>query len=211
MLPCPGTSSRRTSAQGRQSSDHEQPSPGSRQPHIEPTAIGEKAQGTGSIIPYGRKQDNLLLPAFEPIHSFDFDLGELPGAAGTQNFTKAVSVIRVDIEQIVQERNLRYIRRYDANVLAAEVLGMTLEDSLACRKLNVHLVPAQQIFQNGAHYSCVSHIDSAAILCCLETIMIQEHDRWSASSQCVDYKVLRHWRLQLGKDISSRINGAIFQ
>jgi hypothetical protein len=142
MLPCCGTSSRRTSTQSRQSSNHEQPSPSSRETHIEPTAIGEKAQGAGSIIPYCRKQHNLLLPAFEPIHSFDFDLGELPGAAGTKGFTKAVSLVRVNVEQIVQKRNLRYIRRYDANVLAAEVLGMVLEDSPGCRKLDVHLIPA---------------------------------------------------------------------
>jgi hypothetical protein len=98
MLPCHGSSSRRTSTQGRQPSNHEQPSPGSRQSHIESTTIGEKAQGTSSIIPYRRKQDNLLLPAFEPVHSFDFDLGKLPGPAGTQDLTKAVSVIRVDVE-----------------------------------------------------------------------------------------------------------------
>jgi hypothetical protein len=121
VLPCNGSTSRRTSTQSRQSSNNEQPSPGPRQSHVQTAAVGEKAEGTGSIVPHCGKQHDFLLPAFEPVHRFDFDLGELLGSVA-QSITEAVSVIRVHVQQIIQQRNLRYVRGNDANVFAAEVL-----------------------------------------------------------------------------------------
>jgi hypothetical protein len=175
MLPCNGSTSRRTSTQCRQSSDNEQPSPGPRQSHVQTAAVGEKAEGTGSIVPHCGKQHDFLLPAFEPVHGLDFDLGELLGSVA-QSVTETVSVIRVDVKQIIQQRNLRYVWGYDANVFAAEVLVVVIRTLFGRLKVKVHLILPQQIFKDGAHNSCVGHIDPAAILGCLETIMIQEHD-----------------------------------
>jgi hypothetical protein len=101
VLPCDGPPSRRTRAQSCEPPNDEQPSSGPSQSHVQPAAVGEKAEGTSSIIPHCGKQYDLLLPAFEPVYGFDFDLGELLGSVA-QGITEPVSVVRVRVKQIVQ-------------------------------------------------------------------------------------------------------------
>jgi hypothetical protein len=124
MLPCNSTTSRRTSAQRCQSSNHKQPSPGSRQSHIESPTISEETEGTSSIVPHRREQHDIFLSAFKAIHSFDFDLSELLGTVRAQSVTEAFSVIRVHIEQVVQQGNLGYVWGDDSNIVAAQILGI---------------------------------------------------------------------------------------
>jgi len=64
VLPCDGPPSRRTRAQSCEPPNDEQPSSGPSQSHVQPAAVGEKAEGTSSIIPHcGNNTTSFCLPS----------------------------------------------------------------------------------------------------------------------------------------------------